>query len=157
MAMLFNLTEKPCFPCKAVLEYIHKQGQQNFPEMEAIKKEYFILQDPTNATKCIDSIWLYILRYCLPFSENGTYDDVELDVILLRDTIDRGHKQTANDRIVELLKAVRGINERQSRFSAEVYTQIGAGRANQLIKVDFSRCTKRRIPQSIIGALVRNF
>lgn len=50
MVILINLSEKPRFPRKEALEYIRKQGQQNFPEVEAIKKDDFILQDPTDKT-----------------------------------------------------------------------------------------------------------
>ncbi|KLJ05496.1 hypothetical protein EMPG_11011 [Blastomyces silverae] len=50
VVILINLLEKPRFPRKEALEYIQKQGQQNFPEIDAIKEDDFILQNPTDAT-----------------------------------------------------------------------------------------------------------
>ncbi|OJD16290.1 hypothetical protein AJ78_03541 [Emergomyces pasteurianus Ep9510] len=160
MVILFNLIEKPRFPRKEAHEYIQKQGQQNFPDIKAIKEDDFILQDPTDATSALTAYgftWcgpvqatLEIWTRCpetksplltskpvhfygpnvdeqpikiqprdfLPPSENGIYDDVELDVNGLRDAMEAGRKKTARDRCIKRLKAVRGIKERQRWYSA---------------------------------------
>ncbi|PGH21489.1 hypothetical protein AJ80_03157 [Polytolypa hystricis UAMH7299] len=63
MVILINLSEKPRFPRKKALENIWKQGQQNFPKIEAIKDDDFILQDPTDPT----SAWTaYGFMWCGP-------------------------------------------------------------------------------------------
>ncbi|PGH05936.1 hypothetical protein AJ80_08248 [Polytolypa hystricis UAMH7299] len=53
----------------------------------------------------------------VPSSENETYKDVELDPIALRRAIEAGCVRTAKEHFVELLKAARGIKEKQWRYN----------------------------------------
>lgn len=43
---------------------------------------------------------------------------MELDVILLQEAVEIGRLRTAKARFVELLKAARGIKDKQRRYSA---------------------------------------
>ncbi|KKZ61077.1 hypothetical protein EMCG_04308 [[Emmonsia] crescens] len=161
MVILINLSEKPRFPRKEGLEYIRKQGQQNFPEVEAITEDDFILQDPTDETSAWTAfgftwcgpvqgtleIWTRCPKTGRPLlsskptcfygpnadgapikiqpsdlvpssGKNETYEDVELNVIDIREAIEIGRLRTAKERFIKLLKVARGIKDRQRRYSA---------------------------------------